>query len=292
MGAADGTSRRIDHQVSDSDDNINQVILKKDIFCIAALQHKHATVVPDEDILARIRHCSDKDTEVLSALSKLKKLGPPRLQNAFNDWNESDGLLLYRGKVYVPKDTTIRRDLVKIHHDSPAVGHPGRYKTLEYLSRNYWWPGITKFVHEYVDTCETCLRTKTFAAQPIGPLQPNATPDGPWQIVTSDLIVRLPKSQGFDSILVTSDHFSKQVHFTPCHETLSAEGAATLYIRDIFKLHGAPKQMITDRGPQFASKYLRAIYKGIGTKPSMSTAFHPQIDGQTERWNQEVEQYL
>lgn len=107
--------------------------------------------------------------------------------------------------------------------------------------------------------------------------------------MTSDLIVDLPISDGFDSILVTSDRFSQQVHLTPCNKTLTAGDAATLYIRDIFKHHGAPKRIITDRGSQFASKYLRSIYEGIGIKPSMSTAFHPQTDGQTEHWNQEVD---
>lgn len=169
------------------------------------MQYKYAAVIPDKELLACVCNCSDKDTGVLSASSKLKKLGPPRLQNAFKDWNELDGLLLYRGKVYVSKDITIRRDLIKLHPDATAVGHPGRYKTLKLSSQNYWWPGMTKFVHKYVDTCDICLRTKTFPAKPVGPLQWKATPEGPWQIVTSNLIVGLPKSQEFDSILVTAD---------------------------------------------------------------------------------------
>lgn len=267
-------------------------MLKPEHFRISASQRGHAAVVADKGLLRRIRECSEKDKEVADALKKVQELGPPRLQRDFGDWHAEQGLILYQGRVYVPKDAELCRDLVQIHHDSPAAGHPGRYKTLELLSRNYWWPGMTKFVNEYVDTCEICKCTKIFPAQPQGPLQPNETPEGPWQIVTSDLIVDLPISDGFDSILVTSDRFSKQVHLTPCNKTLTAGDAATLYIRDIFKHHGTPKKIITDRGPQFASKYLRSIYEGIGIKPSMSTAFHPQTDGQTERWNQEVEQYL
>lgn len=151
---------------------------------------------------------------------------------------------------------------------------------------------MTKFVHEYVDTCDICARTKSFPKKPIGLLQPNDVPQGPWQIITSDFIVGLPKSDGFDALLVTSDRFTKQVHITACHETATADDAATMYIKDIFKHHGTPRQIITDRGPQFASKYLHAIYKKLGIKPTMSTVFHPQTDGQTERWNQEIEQYL
>ena len=122
---------------------------------------------------------------------------------------------------------------------------------------------MSKFVNEYVGTCEVCNCTKTFPAQPQGPLKPNETPEGPWQIVTSDLIVGLPLSDGFDSILVTSDRFSKQVHMSPCNETLTAGDAATLYIRDIFKHHGAPKRIITDRGPQFAAAVMRLLLKQL-----------------------------
>lgn len=153
--------------------------------------------------------------------------------------------------------------MVQIHHDSPAAGHPGRYKTLELLSCYCWWHDMTKSVNKYVDICEICKCTKIFPAQPQGSLQPNETPKRPWQIVISDLIVDLPVLDSFNSILVTSDRFSKQVHLTPCNKTLTAGDAATLYIQDIFKHYGPPKKIITDRVPQFASKYLCSIYEGI-----------------------------
>ena len=291
-GRADALSRRVDLQVNDEDDNLDQVVLKPSQFKVAANQRGHAAVIPDTAILRRIRTCSDKDQIVAEALEKIQDLGPPRLQRDFTEWNAEQGLLLFRGCIYVPKDVTLRRDIVQMHHDAPAAGHPGRAKTLELVSRNYWWPGMTKFINDYVDTCDVCNRTKTFPAKPQGPLKPNEIPEGPWQVMTTDMIVGLPKSQGFDSILVVVDRFTKQAHFIPCHETLTAEGAAELYIRDIFRHHGVPAKVISDRGPQFASKYLQAIYKGLGIKPALSTAFHPQTDGQTERLNQEVEQYL
>lgn len=227
--------------------------------------------------------------------SSFNLLSPQALfpdERDFTEWNAEQGLLLFRGCVYVPKDAELRRDIVKLHHDSLSAGHPGRAKTLELVSRNYWWPGMSKYINEYVSTCEVCNRTKTFPAKPQGPLKPNEVPEGPWQIITTDMIVGLPKSNGYDSILVTADRFTKQVHFSPCHETLTAEGAAELYIRDIYKLHGTPRKVLSDRGTQFAAKYTKALYKGLGIEPAFSTAYHPQTDGQTERWNQEVEQYL
>ena len=114
---------------------------------------------------------------------------------------------------------------------------------------------------------------------------PNAVPKGPWQVITADLITGLPKSEGFDSVAVVVDRFTKQVHLSATNATLSAEGLADLYIRDVFKLHGLPKQVISDRGPQFAAKYMRRILETLGVKSSLSTAYHPQTDGQTERMN-------
>ena len=94
-------------------------------------------------------------------LEKVQSLGPPRLQKGLEEWNSEQGLLLFRGKVYVPKNTELWHDIVQIHHDSLAVGQPGRWKTLELVSQNYWWPGMSKFIHEYVDTCDACNCTKT-----------------------------------------------------------------------------------------------------------------------------------
>ena len=111
---------------------------------------------------------------------------------------------------------------------------------------------------------------------------PNAVPEGPWQVITADLITGLPRSEGFDAIAVVVDHFTKQVHLSPTKGTLTAEGLADLYIRDVFKLHGIPQQVISDRGPQFAAKYMRRLLETLGIKSSLSTAYHPQTDGQTE----------
>ena len=292
--AADALSRNPEHQRDDGSDNHDQIVLKPERFITlsASYSRGHAGVEGDRALLKRIRECSERDEEVATAIQTIQKLGPKSLSKGIEEWNSEDGIVLFRGKVYVPKDTTIRRDIVKIHHDSLAAGHPGRWKTQELVSRNYWWPGMTKFINEYVMTCDVCQRTKAHRAAPQGPLQPNQIPEGPWQIITSDLIVGLPKSDGYTAILVTADRFTKQVHLSATTDEVDAAECARLFIRDVFKLHGAPKRIITDRGPQFASRYLRRIYEGIGVKPSMSTAFHPQTDGQTERWNQEIEQYL
>ncbi|KAF9794713.1 hypothetical protein IEO21_11166 [Rhodonia placenta] len=159
-GKADALSCRSDHQVGDEDDNTDQVVLKQERFCIAATQRGHASVTADQSLLKCIRECSDKDRAVAEALEKVQNLGPPRLQKGFEEWNAEQGLLLFRGMVYIPKNAELRRYIVKIHHDSPIADHGSRAKTLELVSRNYWWPGMSKFVNEYVSTCDVCNRTK------------------------------------------------------------------------------------------------------------------------------------
>ena len=225
-------------------------------------------------------------------MQKVEQLGPARLQSDLVDWNTEQGLLLYKGKVYVPNNEELRTDIVRIHHDLPPAGHPGQWKTLELVSRNYWWPKMTKFIKDYVETCDTCRRTKPGRGKPFGLLQPNEIPDGPGQIVTCDYITGLPECQGFNAIQLMVDHHGKLTHMTPCTDKISAEGAAEVFIRDYFRLHGLPRKIISDRGPQFASDLFRAVLKGLGIESALSTAYHPQTDGQTERMNQEVEAYL
>lgn len=235
---------------------------------------------------------SEKNAKVTETLAKVQKLGPCLLKKGTEEWNTENGLLLFRGKFYVPNNSLLRKELVRWHHGVPVAGHPGRAKTLELLSCNYWWPGMTKFVNEYVDTCDVCQCTKVFPQKPQGPLHPLDPPGSPWESVSTDFIVKLPICEGFDSIMVVVDRHSGQVHCIPTREAMDAEEHVQEYIRDVFRHHGCPKQMISDRRSVFASKFLHAVYSAIGITPSMSIAYHPQTDGKTEHANQEIEQYL
>ena len=114
----------------------------------------------DKALLKRIHTCSEREQEVAEAVQKVEKLGPARLHSDLIDWNIEQGLILYRGKIYILKDKALRTEIVRIHHDLPPAGHPGQWKTLELVSCNYWWPGMGKFVKEYIGTCDTCRRTK------------------------------------------------------------------------------------------------------------------------------------
>jgi len=120
----------------------------------------------------------------------------------------------------------------------------------------------------------------------------NSIPEKPWTHISADFITKLPLAQGYNSILVVVDRLTKMVHFIPTTEKTSAEGLARLFRDNVWKLHGLPESIILDRGPQFAAGLMRELNEMLGIKSKLSMAFHPQTDGQTERVNQELEQYL
>jgi len=121
---------------------------------------------------------------------------------------------------------------------------------------------------------------------------PNSIPERPWTHISADFITKLPLAQGYNSILVVVDCLTKMVHFIPTTEKTSAEKLARLFRDNVWKLHGLPESIISDRGPQFAARLMKELNGMLGIKSKLSTAFHPQTDGQTDRVNQELEQYL
>ena len=126
----------------------------------------------------------------------------------------------------------------------------------------------------------------------MGELHPLPIPDERWDRLSVDFIVELPESDGFDAVMNVVDSVSKRAHFIPTHTTVSALGSANLYLQNVWKLHGLPRSVVSDRGPQFVAEFTREVYRMLGIKLAASTAYHPQSDGQTERTNQELESYL
>jgi hypothetical protein len=139
-------------------------------------------------------------------------------------WSESNGLLMFQGKIYVPKDRDLRRCIVKQHHDTHIAGHAGCFKTLELVSRNYWWPQMFRYISVYVNTCDLCNRTKVQRQRPIGELHPSETPDGPWEVISIDFIVELPESHGYNAIMCVVDSLTKRVHFILMYTTCKGNG--------------------------------------------------------------------
>jgi len=143
-----------------------------------------------------------------------------------------------------------------------------------------------------MEGCDKCQRMKNRAEMPAGKLMSNQVPERPWQHISVDFITKLPISKGHDSILVVYDRFSKMSHFVATTEKTMAEGLARLFRDYVWKLHGLPESVISDRGPQFAAGLTRELNKMLGIETKLSMAYHSETDGQMERTNQELEQYL
>ncbi len=185
--------------------------------------------------------------------------------------------------------------LIQAHHDSPVYRHPGINKTNQLVSQRYWWPQMRRDIMDYVKGCAECQRNKINTQPTKAPLQPifPQLEAMPFETVTLDFITKLPVSQGYDSILTITDHdCSKAAVFIPCKEAMTAEETAGLIIQHIFPRFGLPQRFISERDPKFASRFIRGLCKSTGTTQNISTAYHPRTDGQSERTNQWLEQYL
>ena len=204
-----------------------------------------------------------------------------------------DGLLLFNNRIVIPNENTLKTRIISQHHDSITSSHPGSTKTIELISRLFYWKNMHYDIKQYVSSCLPCQSNKFSTKSPQGLLHPIPTPDTRWHTITIDLITSLPKSKsGNDAIFVIVDKFSKMVHYIPTVTTIDAPSLAELLINNVIKLHGLPNVIISDRDPRFTSSYWNAVMKQLTVKLSMSTSYHPMSDGQTERANRTLEEAL
>ena len=199
-------------------------------------------------------------------------------------------MVYHNNRVWVP--AKLRERVMREHHDPPIMGHPGTRKTLDLVRRTYSWPGITRHIGDWVKRCVLCARSKPDRSGNNGLLRPLQQAAGPWSSISVDFVTQLPPSNGYDAIMVVVDRFTKYSIFIPCMTALSTLDTAQLFIDHVFSKFGLPQEIISDRGPQFTSRLWEALLPLLGIRPCRSTAYHPQSDGQTERVNQTMEQYL
>lgn len=209
---------------------------------------------------------------------------------------DQQGLLRYKGAVYVPTEGAIRAEIIHMHHDDALAGHFGVRRTLELIQRKYYWQSLRRDVKKYIKSCPECQRGKARRHRPHGELAPIRTPSKPWEEIMIDFITDLPPSkkagQVYDSILVIVDRFTKMARYIPVRKTIDAAELADLFINHIVKDFGIPKGITSDRGSVFTSKFWGTLMWYLQVWRRLSTAFHPQTDGQTERQNQVLEFYL
>jgi len=219
------------------------------------------------------------------SICKLVKKG----NNSDDNYEIIDDLLCWKGRLYAPKKT--RNGIIRPEHDSKIAGHFGRDRTLELVSRNFYWPKMEDYIQKYCNECDNCQRTKAPRHAKHGLLHPLELASKPWTHISTDFITDLPESGGYKNILVVVDRFTRMAHFIPI-VTREATEVARAYLNNVWKYHGIPQDVVSDRDATFTGQYITNLYDYLGIKRSMSKAYHPQADGQTERMNQVIEAYL
>ena len=204
----------------------------------------------------------------------------------------SDGSLRFRGRWCVPDCSDLRNRIMSEAHNSPYSVHPGGNKLYQDLKGQFWWPKMKRDVAEFVARCLICQKVKIEHQRPGGLLQPLPIPTWKFESVSMDFVVSLPTCNGLNAIWVIVDRLTKVARFIPMKMTWSMERLAEAYTQDIIRLHGVPREIVSDRDPRFLSRFWKSVQEAFGTKLKLSTAFHAATDGQTERTIQTLEDML
>ena len=249
----------------------------------------------DEGFETQLRAEAEADAEYQGYLQATREGRRPDMEV------QDDGLLYFNPRqvngtgvprLYIPVGG-LRGQLLAEAHDAKVAGHVGRDKTYERLTRAYFWPKISCHVHDYVRTCPKCQTNKAHNVKPIGLLHPIPIPTDPFSQWTMDLIIHLPETKaGYTAIVVFVERLTKLVHMVATTTKVTARELAQIFFNTVFKHHGMPKVIISDRDTKFTSDFWRALFELTGTRLAMSTASHPQTDGQTERANRTIEEML
>ncbi|GJS67554.1 putative reverse transcriptase domain-containing protein [Tanacetum coccineum] len=205
----------------------------------------------------------------------------------------ADGTLCFNGRSWLPCYGDLRTVIMHESHKSKYSIHPGSDKMYQDMKKLYWWPNMKANIATYVSKCLTCAKVKAEHQRPSGLLVQPKIPEWKWDNITMDFVTKLPKtSQGYDVIWVIVDRLTKSVIFTPMRETDPMDKLAKIYLKEVVARHGIPVLIIYDRDPRFALNFWKSLQKALGTSLDMSTAYHPETDGQSERTIQTFEDML
>jgi len=203
-----------------------------------------------------------------------------------------NGIIKYHDRMVIGENLALQTKLIAALHNSAIGGHSGMQATYKRIKPLYYWSGMKLAVENFVKQCIICQQAKHLHTKPAGLLQPLPPPAAPWQEITMDFIEGLPTSDGSNTILVVVDRLTKYAHFIPLHHPYTAATVAKLFVDHVVKLHAVPLTIISDRDKIFTSTFWRELFKALWIKLHYSTAYDPQTDGQSERVNQCLEQYL
>ena len=181
---------------------------------------------------------------------------------------------------------------MKRYHENPAAGHLGIRRTEELIMRNFWWPKMHQDIVSFVNSCENCARNKVSRHKKYDYLRPLEIPDRPWRSIEIDFLCGLPESKKYTVIMVVVDRFSKMIHLIPFKNIPTAEETAEAFLKNIFRIHGLPSDIYSDRGTQFTSALWTEIMEKLRIAPKIATTDHHETVGQVERCNSFIAQYL
>ena len=204
-------------------------------------------------------------------------------------WKEIDGVILYKDRIFIASNSDLVQDVIKEFHGSTYEGY---VKTFQRIKATFYWKGMRKQIKEFIRRCDVCQRHKMEKLIPTSLLQPLPIPAQIWEDISMDFVDGLPSSSGKSTILIVVDRLSKYSHFIPLSHPYTAVSVARMFFDRIFKLHGRPKSISCDRGPNFTCAFWKELFHLNGTSFNFSSSYHPQTDGQSEVFNRTLEKYL
>jgi hypothetical protein len=292
-GAADALSRRDDP--TDSKPTYGALF--------PPAQHRKTTFTPLPGTFLQhqqIRYMQDHDSLLVQVkqflLGTCRQL-PAAYQSLRPRLSLMDDLVVIDDeKVIIGNDAKLQTQILQRYHDSWFAGHPGAEGTLDLIQRHFWWHGLRDMVRKYVTQCPDCQTVKSPRRAQYGKHQPLPIPSRPFEVVSVDFIVGLPQSgdphASNNAILVMCDMFTRYMFAFPASDTFTSKDTFQELFLNVFVQFGVPRAIVSDRGPQFVADFWEQVLNAYGARPNMSTAYHPQTDGLTERWNQEIKKYL
>lgn len=237
--------------------------------------------------MEEIQGTYDQDEHCLQLLTKLSVQ-----RDSVAHFTLQNGLLRYKGRIVVGNTGSLQQRLISTFHNSALGGHSGERATYQRIKLLFYWPNMKSIIADYVKKCPICQKNKSENVPYPGLLQPLPVPEMAWTQISMDFVEGLPKSQDKEVILVVVERMTKYAHFIALKHPYKAQDIANIFLDNIFKLHGLPRVIVTDRDPIFTSQVWQNLFKSLKVQLHLSTAYLPQTDGQAERVNQCLEDYL
>jgi hypothetical protein len=278
---ADALSRRPDYQ--GERETIEQALFKTNED--GSLTHQIATLGPDDiQDMDELRRYQEEDPQIQQLWKEENE-----------DMKEEDGLYTFKHQIFLP--TLLRRKYILSYHEPPLDGHARPEEVLERMQRTFYFPRMRQTIFQQIRRCNLCRKAKYERHKQYGKLQPNPAPAGAWEDLTMDFLGPLPESKDenevtYENIWVIVDRLTKYAHFIPLPRKYDALYLSKVFTREILTKRGLPKSIISDRDKILARNFWGELLKSLNITRKLSTAYHPETDGQTERINQTLEQYL